>query len=209
MPGLTIYSYELDENSYRVRLALSMLGIEAKMVAVDMFPGREELKPAMLALDPRGTLPVLQEGDLVLSGAEAILAYLAKIDESASWLPQDPADFGRVQMWLHFSATTLESAKAARLQALFDTPGDEAALRRAARNAFRIMDDHMTMRHFDDAGWFAGHQPTLADLTLFPSFALSRDFGIDHDEFPALRLWIRRFRVLKGFITMPGIPDYH
>jgi glutathione S-transferase len=67
----------------------------------------------------------------------------------------------------------------------------------------------MTFRHFDGAEWFVGHGPTLADLTLFPSFALSRDYGIDHDEFPALRRWIRRFRGLNGFQTMPGIPDYH
>jgi glutathione S-transferase len=46
-------------------------------------------------------------------------------------------------------------------------------------------------------------------VALFPLFALSRDFGIDHDEFPGLRRWIRRFRALDGFITMPGIPDYH
>ena len=43
----------------------------------------------------------------------------------------------------------------------------------------------------------------------FPAFALSRDFGIDHDAFPALRRWARRLRRLPGFVTMPGIPDYH
>ena len=36
-----------------------------------------------------------------------------------------------------------------------------------------------------------------------------RQFGIDHDEYPALRRWARRFRTLPGFKTMPGIPDYH
>jgi glutathione S-transferase len=71
------------------------------------------------------------------------------------------------------------------------------------------MDDHMTARHFDGKEWFVGDRATLADLVLFPSFALSRDYGVDHDEYPALRRWIRRFRSLKGFHTMPGIPDYH
>ena len=41
------------------------------------------------------------------------------------------------------------------------------------------------------------------------SWLRSRDFGIDHDEYPALRRWARRFRALPGFKTMPGIPDYH
>ena len=210
MSDLTLYNYDLDESCYRVRMLLSMLKLPHKIVSVDMFPGGEQLQPPMLAVNPFGTLPVLADGAVTLSGTEAILAYLAKAhDPAGSLLPMDDGSFGRVQMWLNFSAVQLQDAKAARLQALFDTPGDEQRMRAGARKAFRIMDDHMTLRHFDGADWFVGETATLADLVLFPSFALSRDFGIDHDEFPALRLWIRRFRALPGFITMPGIPDYH
>jgi glutathione S-transferase len=79
----------------------------------------------------------------------------------------------------------------------------------AARDAFRLMDDHMTARAFADAAWFAGDTPTLADIALFPAIALSRDYGVDHEAYPALRRWMRRVRRLSGFITMPGIPDYH
>ena len=38
--------------------------------------------------------------------------------------------------------------------------------------------------------------------------ALSRDIGVDHDDFPALRAWVRRMRALPGFVTTPGVPDY-
>ncbi len=210
MSDITLYNYELDEQSYRVRLALSMLGLEWTTISVDMFPGAEQKKPAMLALNPLGTLPVVRDGDLVLYGAAAILLYLAKAyDPAGKWLPEEPASFGAVAKWLGFSETAIAPAIEARLQALFDTSGDTAALRQAARKAFRIMDDHMTARHFDGKDWFVGDGPTLADLALFPSFALSRDYGVEHDEYPALRRWIRRFRALKGFHTMPGIPDYH
>ena len=46
-------------------------------------------------------------------------------------------------------------------------------------------------------------------LALFPAIALSRDHGIDHEAYPALRRWMRSVRALPGFRTMPGIPDYH
>ncbi|HEX8049437.1 glutathione S-transferase family protein [Rhizobium sp.] len=210
MAEITLYNYEMDEGSYRVRLLLSMLGLAYKTIAVDMFPGKEERKPAMLALNPLGTMPVLTDGDLVLHGTEAILAYLAKVyDPARRWLPEEAANFALTTMWLHFSATALAPAVAVRLQSLFDTSGDEAVLSAGARKAFRIMDDHMTLRHFDGFEWFVGDQPTLADLTLFPSFALSRDYGVNHDDYPALRRWLRRFRAIDGFRTMPGIPDYH
>ena len=111
--------------------------------------------------------------------------------------------------WLMFSAGDLAVTASARGLALFDAPGDEAALRAGAREVLRIMDDHLTARGFVGGDWFAGAGPTVADIALFPAFALSRDFGIDHDEYPALRRWARRFRALPGFLTMPGIPDYH
>ncbi len=210
MSSITLYNYELDDSCYRVRLALSMLKIPHETRAVDMVPGNEQKQPAMLALNPQGAVPILTDGPLTLYGTEAILAYLAKAyDASGTWLPADPAAFGGVMQWLVFSAGTLPAAIEARKVALFDVPGDEHALRAESRSAFRIMDDHMTLRQLGGHEWFAGDGPTLADLTLFPIFALSRDFGIDHDEFPGLRRWIRRFRAIPGFRTMPGIPDYH
>ena len=114
-----------------------------------------------------------------------------------TWLPaDDPGLFAHVMQWLVFSAGDAPVAAAARPAApLFEVEADdEAALRAGARKAFRIMDDHMTAREFDggDGSWAA--TPTVADIALFPAIALSRDFGIEHDAYPALRRWMRRFR---------------
>jgi glutathione S-transferase len=208
--ALVLHNYELDDSCYRVRLALSMLGLEWTPVAVDVFPGKEHLTPRYLAMNPAGRLPILEDGDLFLHGTEAILAHLARTyDPSARWLPVQGADFAQVMQWLVFSARDLDATITARQQSLFNTAGDEAALRAASLKAIRIMDDHMTARGFAGAEWFATAHPTIADIALFPAFALSRDFAIDHDEYPALRRWARRFRALPGFKTMPGIPDYH
>jgi len=208
--ALVLYTYELDESCYKVRLALSLLGLQWQAVAVDVFPGKEHLTPPYLTLNPSGRLPILRDGDLVLHGTEAILEHLARAyDPSNKWLPIEGADFARVMQWLTFSAHDLGVTLAARQHSLFDTPGEELSLRAASAQALRIMDDHMTARGFAHADWFAAEHATIADIALFPAFALSRDFGIDHDEYPALRRWARRFRGLPGFKTMPGIPDYH
>jgi glutathione S-transferase len=209
-PPLVLYNYELDESCYKARLALSMLGLDWQAVAVDVFPGKEHLTPPYLAMNPSGRLPILKDGDFVLHGTEAILAHLARShDPTGVWLPAAGKTFAAVMQWLNFSARDLDATIAARQQSLFDTPGDEATLRAASSRAIRIMDDHMTARGFAREEWFAAPHATIADIALFPAFALSRDFGIDHDEYPALRRWARRFRALRGFKTMPGIPDYH
>nr|AAW78386.1 putative glutathione S-transferase [Agrobacterium vitis] len=167
---------------------------------------REEQTPAMLALNPLGELPVLKDGEQVLYGTQAILAHLARVyDPSGTWLPLDPAIFGGVMQWTLFSAAPLGCAVTgpAGGAVLADRVIFEV-LKASSRPAFRIMDDHMTLRQMDGCEWFAGAGPTIADLALFPSFALSRDYGIDHDEFPALRRWIKRFRTVAGFLDHAG-----
>ncbi|WP_159587291.1 glutathione S-transferase family protein [Chelativorans xinjiangense] len=210
MPALALYNYELDDACYKVRLALSILSVEYEAIAVDAFPGKEQTKPPLLDLNPLGRLPILRDGDVVLHGAEAILAHLARAyDGSGKWLPAEAAAFASVMQWLQFAASDLSVAREAREQALFDAPGDGTALSTEAARMLRIMDDHMTARSFAGASWFAAPHATIADIALFPAFALSRDFGVDHDEYPALRNWARYVRQLPGFTTMPGIPDYH
>ena len=209
-PAITLYDYELSASCYKIRLLLSLLQIDHQRIAIDFFPGYEHRKPAFRALNPLGQLPVLVDGELVLRDAQAILAYLATAyDPGGRWLPQEPAAFGQVMMWLFFTASELSAATAARLHDMLDFPADAEAVKTAARKAFRIMDDHMTRREFEGAEWFVGDHPTLADLVLFPSIALSRDFGQEHDEFAALRRWMRRLRAIDNFVIMPGIPEYY
>jgi glutathione S-transferase len=209
-PSITLYDFELSANCYKVRLLLAFLKIDYARVAVNVFPGFEQRKPAFRELNPLCQVPVLMDGDRVLRDSQAILTYLASTyDKSGHWLPGEPDVFGQVMMWLFFAASELPAATTARLHKMLGFPADEAAVRESARNAFRIMDDHMTRREQEGAAWFASVNATLADLALFPSIALSRDFGVEHDEYPALRRWMRRVRGIDGFIVMPGIPAFY
>lgn len=215
MSEMTLYDFELDDACYAVRLLLSMLGRDYRKVAVDVVPGGEPGRPPLLDMAPLGCLPILTDGELVLWDSGAILAYLARAcDAGGTWLPAEPARFGLVQQWLHFAAGDLAAASRARAHALFDDgsgAGDDAAARdkATALRALRVMEDHMTHRAFAGGAWFVGDGPTLADLALFPAFALSRDYGVDHEAYPALRRWLRRVRSLPGFVVMPGVPAYH
>jgi len=96
-----------------------------------------------------------------------------------------------------------------RIRCLNDERFFSFGIQRSIRDRVMVMEDHLTRRRFEGSDWFVGASPTLADLALFPAIALSRDFDVDHDEYPALRRWMRRVRALPGFVTMPGIPDYH
>ena len=206
----TLYDFELDDQCYKVRLMLGLLGMDCVRVAVDMLPGREQTRPPLAELNPLGTLPILVDGALVLREAEPILVYLARCcDPRAGWLPRTAAALASVTMWLHFAISALGPVSRARQQAIFGQADPEEAIAGAER-AFRVMEDHMTRRGLEeDAAWFVGDGPTLAEIALFPAIALSRDVGIDHEAYPALRRWMRRVRTLPGFVGMPGIPQDH
>lgn len=207
---LQLYDYELDEDGYKVRLGLGMLGLSWRTIAVDMFPGCAQTKPPLIELNPRGTLPILVDGAVTLSDPQAILVYLARAyDPGGTWLPADAQGVAETVQWLAFAARDLNSATLARRCAIFGVPGDAEALGQSARRALCLMEDHMVLRGFSGGAWFVGDAATVADIALFPAFALSRDHGIDHEAYPALRRWSRRVRALTGFRTMPGIPDYH
>jgi glutathione S-transferase len=209
---MTLYDFELDENCYKVRLLLATSGVPHEKVSVDVYPGREHKTPAIRALNPVGSLPILDDSQtdgprVILHGAEAILLYLAQgYDAARHWMPTEPQAFGAVAMWLQFAAVELRPAVLAREAALF--AGPDETLTRTARQSFRIMEDHMTGQGFDGRPWFVGDAPSLADIALFPHIALSRDFGVEHEAYPALRRWMRRVRRWEGFITMPGVPAY-
>ena len=114
---LTLHDYELDDGCYKVRLLLGALGLAARQNC-----GRRLSRPRtafvanILGSIRSGALPILVDGDVVLHGAEAILAYLArKYDSGRTWLPVEPALFGAVMHWLGFAGGELRRASLARL----------------------------------------------------------------------------------------------
>jgi glutathione S-transferase len=205
-----LYNYDLNEDCYRVRLLASCIGLAIELVGVDEYPGLEHMGPELLRLNPSGRLPILTDGDLTLRHTEAILLHLAmRHDPEQRFIPDDEGQRAMMQDWLMFLARDLGAARVARAQAMLGQDAAASVARAQARAGLRLMDDHLTRAGLGGQAFFVGAKASVADLALFPAFALSRDYNVDHDEFPALRLWSRRVRGLSGFVTMPGIPDYH
>ena len=205
---LTLYDYELSAAAYKARLFLALHDVAYRKRAVDVFPGLETESVEFLALNPRGTVPVLVDEGLVVIGAEPILCHLAAtVDPAGRWLPRGDT-FAAVMGWLFFATEDLAAADAIRLEDLLRIPAPIANARGAARHALRILEDHMVLQSFHDAEFLTGRHPTIADIAVFPAVALAGDFGCDYEEFPKLRAWTRRIRALPGFITMPGISEH-
>lgn len=203
---ITLYDYVLSGSCYKVRLLLSILDVAYETRAVGFYPGREHKQPDFLEINPLGQIPVLDDGDMRLRDAQAILIYLAgKYDAARSWYPEDPETQGRIAMWLSFAGGEIMNSSAARLHDMLGYDFDIDKVRAAAHAAFRVLDDHLTDQEIQGRDWIVGDGPTIADIACFPYVALGEDGGVSLDDYYAIGRWFRRIKALPGFVDMPGI----
>jgi glutathione S-transferase len=192
-----LYDNDLDADAYPVRLLLSLLGLGYERVTIDSSPW------ALRGHGPRG--PVLADGDARAIGAAAALRHLAARHDP-SWLPASP---GPGEPLLSSLTNPRFAPRQARLLALFTTAGPPPGLVEEAALRLQDLDDQLTLAEFDGQLWFAAGRPTIVDVAAFAVAGLSNDYGVEHDAYPALRRWIRRFRALPGTIPMPGIAQFY
>ncbi|MBZ9814530.1 glutathione S-transferase family protein [Mesorhizobium sp. CA7] len=206
---MKLYDYVLSPSCYKVRLMAALIGVTLDIRPVDFHPGREHRGPELMALNPAGSIPILEDGDLVLTESSAMLVYLAA-KAAPQWLGNDTVGrTARVQQWLSFSHRLTASLGTARLHEMLLRPGNIAALREQGIAALRELEAGLVEQHIRGQRFLASDRPTIADIACFPYVALAPDGGVSLDPYPAIRLWSRAVRSLEGFIEMPGIHRLH
>lgn len=171
---MKLHDLDLSGNAYKVRLFLSLIGREATLRPVD-FLNREHKTQAFLRMNPRGQIPVLEDGELQLGDSHAILVYLARRHADPVWYPLDPVSQGRIAYWLSYSANEVQNGPAsARLIARFDLPLDREQTHQRGLEVLRLVE-----RHLAEHRWLAqGEQPSIADVALYPYLALAPEGGL-------------------------------
>jgi len=211
---LTLYSHPESGNSYKARLLLSFLDLPHRVVDVDLMTD-EQHQPAYLAINPRGEVPALVDGDLTLRDSAAILVYLAASYGAEPWYPARPRAMAQIAEWLAFAASWIQyGVFTARALVSFGIPAnglppgfparlDEARIR--GQRSLEILDAHLGQQP-----WLAGDRPTIADIANFPYVALAPMGDIPLSPYPAVEAWIARFKALPRFVTIAGLddPDY-
>ena len=93
---------------------LEEAGVDYQLSFVDMMKG-EQKSPAFLALNPMGKLPVLVDGDAVVTESAAIALYLADRYAAGRLAPaQDDAARGTYLRWSFFAPSVVEPGASAK-----------------------------------------------------------------------------------------------
>ncbi len=202
---MILHDYILSASCYKVRLMAALAGIPLALKAVNFHPEKQHKSPQMLALNPEGTLPILVDGDTVLTQSPDMLRHL--VTQSApDWLGADQAETDR---WLDFASSLNASLGMARLHDILSYDADIDQVRRDGIAQLRHLEERLTEQRIDGFAFLTGKTPTIADIACFPNTALAPDGGVSLDPYPAIRLWLRDIRSLPGFIEMPGIHRMH
>ena len=197
---LKLYDFQLSGNCHKVRVFLSLLGLEHELVAIDLKAG-EHKKPPFLQLNPFGQVPVLVDGDVVIRDSQAILVYLARRYGGSDWLPEEAAALGQVSQWLSTASKEIANTiAAARLYHLFGASIDIAAVEKQSYTLLKVMDDHLATRQ-----WLECDRPTIADLACFPYIGLAGDGKLSLEAYPNIVSWLDRIKQLSGYVGMPGL----
>src|SRR5262249_40077026 len=99
-PTMRLYEFP-PTRSIRVRSTLQELGVDFESVPVNLIAG-DHRRPEFLALNPAAKIPVLVDGDVVLSESVATVMYLAEKYPEHGLLPGSLAARGQAYRWLLF-----------------------------------------------------------------------------------------------------------
>jgi len=177
--------------SIRVRWTLQELGADFEPIRVNLVAG-EHRRPEFLKINPAGKIPVLVDGDRVLTESVAIVLYLAEKYSHKGLLPAGLNERAQVNRWLLFAATELEQPlwRISRHTALYPEeqrlPGDVSLASGEFKDMASVLEKHMQGQQF-----VAGDSVSVADLVM----AYTLDWGNEYkllDSCPQLLAYMKR-----------------
>ena len=180
---MKLYGYFHSSASYRVRIALNLKRLDYENVSVHLRRG-EQHQADYRRLNPQSRVPVLVDGDHVLTQSLAIVEYLEEAKPEPPLLPSDRAERARVRALAQIIACDIQP-----LQNLMVLNYLTAELGRDQGDSLRWCRHWIERGLGDFEAAIAGHPmtgaychgeaPGLGDVTLVPQVYNARRFDCD------------------------------
>jgi glutathione S-transferase len=206
MAEYALYSMQSSGNCYKPRLLMHQLGLKFRIVDTDSGTG-ETRRPAFLALNPNGRVPLLVLPDgRRLSESNAMLLHLA---EGTKYLPQDRYHRAVCYQWLFFEQYEHEPTVAVARSWLHvypdrigkATPEQIADWHRRGYRALGVMEQRLAGHD-----WLAGDAYSVADIALYAYTHVAHEGGFDLKPYPGIQAWLARVAAQPGHVPLEWRP---
>jgi maleylacetoacetate isomerase len=203
--AVRLYGYFRSSASYRVRIALNLKGVAWEQELVDLRPPKSaQHSAAFRALNPQGLIPVLVDGDAVLSQSLAILEYLEERHPQPALLPPDPLARAQVRALALQIACDIHPLNNLRVlnylrdPLRLDDAGVNAWYAHWTQLGLGALEPQVQRLSADGQHMF-GNLLTLADVCLVPQMYNARRFNVDLGPYPRLRAICAHLESLPAF----------
>jgi len=205
---MKLHCFGESGNAYKAALTLTLADQEWEPVFVDFFNG-ETRSEAFRALNVMGEVPVLEDGDLVLTQSGVIQDYISS--KSGKLGGKSAAERREVLRWMFFDNHKVSGvAGMLRFQMNFLPEAKRNAdvigflsMRLAA--ALKIMETQLAETPF-----LAGPELTIADIACAGYLYYPEPFTFDRADYPHINRWLDAIAATPGwkhpYNLMPGSP---
>ncbi|WP_068545569.1 glutathione S-transferase family protein [Thalassotalea crassostreae] len=197
---MIVYGDINSGNCYKVKLLLTLLGIEHQWQHVDIIAG-ETKSDNFLSINPSGKIPVVVFDDgKTLTESNAILSYFAKDTE---YLPNDRFLNAKVYQWMFFEQYSHEPfvAVARFIKRYLGLPDDRKAqyesLQEGGNKALQTIEIQL-----ENNQYLVTEQLTIADIALYAYTHVADEGGFDLNNYPNTQAWCKRISETDGYVSM-------
>jgi maleylacetoacetate isomerase len=187
---MRLLGYFRSSAAYRVRIALSIKGVAAESLPVNLLQG-EHLSEAFRRSNPQGLVPVLETPKGLLTQSLAIIEFLEETHPAPALLPADLFLRARVRSFALAIACDIHPLNNPRVlkKLRADFGADETKVndwyRHWVEQGFAAL-EQVIEPAAGERGVCFGEDPSLADICLVPQMFNARRFNCDLATAPRL-----------------------
>lgn len=185
---ITLYDYYRSSCSYRVRIALNLKQIPHQLKEVHLVKnGGEQFSDWYQKLHPHASVPIMVDGDLVLSQSLAILNYLDEKYPQKKILPNNIELKAKIISFAQIIVADIHPIDNLRILKYLQSELGVNDTQKIEWYKHWIVKGFITLEKLLDnsAGTYCfGDEITLADLCLVPQVYNANRFEVDMGTFP-------------------------